>query len=285
MADITPQVVKSLRDKTGAGMADCKKALVESNGDMQAAIEFLRKKGAASAAKRADRTANEGVVVAKISDDAKIAVLVEVNCETDFVGKNAGFVGFAAQVADALFVNDPKNMDELMQVKIGNETVKDLFNDVLAKFSEKIELKRFKRLTTTGFFSAYNHANSKLGVIVEAACGNPNDAVKNAMHDVAMQVAAMNPQFVNRDAVDEARLNKEIEIYKELAINEGKKPEIAERVAQGRLEKFFQEQCLIEQAFVKDNTKTVNDYVKEQAGGEDIKIVSFVRYLLGEVED
>lgn len=284
MAEITPLMVKNLRDKTGAGMADCKKALTEAEGNMDNAIEILRKKGAASAAKRADRVANEGTVVARTSNDGKLAAIVEVNCETDFVALNADFVAYANNVVDALMANNVSTLEDLMKLSVGNDTVEGLHNEILAKFSEKIEIRRFERLTTEGFVASYIHAGSKLGVLIEVTAPSLTDNSFAMVRDIAMQIAAMNPQFVDKSDVDQTTLAKEKEIYVQQAIDSGKKPEIAERIAEGRLDKFFQEQCLVEQTFVKDGNKTIKDVLAEISAdcGTEVKIKSFRRYFLGE---
>ncbi len=283
MANITPQMVKTLRDKTGAGMADCKKALEENNGELEAAIEFLRKKGAASAAKRADREAKEGAIIAKTN--GKKAVVVEINSETDFVAKNEEFVKYAHNVADALLANDVNDVESLMKVKHGDHTVEQLHNDVLAKFSEKIEIRRFKTVRSEGYIESYIHLGNKLSVLIESSCANITENGKTLLRDIAMQVAAMNPQYVDKSDVTAETLEKEKQIYIEQAIAAGKKTEIAERIATGKTEKFFEDFCLMQQAFVKDPAKTVADVVKEIAADckcESLKIVSFVRYALGE---
>jgi len=284
MAQITPQMVKDLREKTGAGMGDCKSALVEADGDMQAAIEVLRKKGAASVAKRADRVANEGIVTVRTSYDGKIAAIVEVNSETDFVARNEQFENYVAKVADIIFANNPKNIEQLMEMKVGNDTVMGLHNEILAKFSEKIGIKQFIRIESSGYVAGYIHTGSKLGVLIEVSVSNPDEKSKSLIRDIAMQIAAMNPQFIDRSVVTQEQINKEIEIYKELAVNEGKKPEIAERIATGRLEKFFQEQCLIEQTFVKDSSKTVKDVLKQISDETktEARVLKFIRYNIGE---
>lgn len=282
---ISAQTVKELRDQTGAGMADCKKALEESQGDMQEAIEWLRKRGAASAAKRSDREANEGIVVAKTSADGKIAAIVEVNCETDFVARNDEFVNYANAICDAVLANDVKSEDELWTINVGGKTLGNLRDEILAKFSERIGLRRFERIETNGHITDYIHAGNRLAVLVEFdAPSLAADAVKGMARDVAMQVAAMQPQYVNRESVDTAAIAKEIEIYKQQAIQEGKKEDIAERIANGRLEKFYQEVVLIEQTFVKDPSRTVKEILADLAKsiGSDVKVRSFRRYYLGE---
>lgn len=276
--------VKNLRDKTGAGMADCKKALEEADGDMQGAIEWLRKRGAASSAKRADRDANEGIVVARTTADGTMAAIVEVNCETDFVARNDEFVNFANALCEAVLHNDISTDDQLWAIKHNNATLGDLRNEMLAKFSEKIELRRFERITTSGHITDYVHAGSRLAVLVEFDGTKPADSAKPLTRDVAMQIAAMQPMFVDRSQVDQKTLDKEMEIYKQQAIQEGKKEDIAERIAQGRLGKFYEEQVLIEQTFVKDPNRKVSDVVGEigKISGGDVKVVSFRRYNLGE---
>ncbi len=277
-------MVKELRDKTGAGMADCKKALDETGGDMQTAVEALRKRGAAAAGKRADRSANEGIAIARTSDDNKTAVIVEVNCETDFVARNEEFVAFVDTVAAKLLENNVNSVEELLALSVGDKTLTDLYNEMLAKFSEKIGVNRFERFASNGHVAAYIHPGSKLAVLVEVNADNLNEKAKAVTRDIAMQIAAMNPAYINRSTVDDAAIKKEIEIYKEQAIQEGKKSEIAERIATGRLEKFYQEQCLIEQAFVKDGNKTIADILKDLSAetGTETTVTRFRRYLLGE---
>lgn len=284
MAEITPQLVKNLREKTGAGMGECKKALVEANGDMEQAIDILRKKGAASAAKRADRTANEGLIIAKTNADNKLAIMVEINCETDFVARNEGFIDYANKVADALLANQATSIEEVLALKVDDDTIAGLHNEILAKFSEKIEIRRFVKMATNGFIIEYIHAGSKLAVLVECNAENLNDTAKQLLRDIAMQIAAMNPQFVDRKDVDAATLQKEKEIYKQMAIDSGKPADIAERIAEGKLDKFFQEQCLLEQSFVKDGNKSVAEVMKEVSSinGSEVNIIGFRRYSLGE---
>lgn len=284
---ISPLTVKELREKTGAGMGDCKKALEEANGNMQEAIEILRKKGAAGAAKRSERAAKEGLVVAKTTNDGKKAVVVEINCETDFVARNAEFERYADIVSNALFAGKFANVDELMTAKVENDTVQGIHNEILAKFSENIGIRRFATIETNGYIESYNHLGNKLGVLIEVSSDKVNDKARTMIRDIAMQVAAMNPLYISRDLVPADKIEKEMEIYREIAAQEGKKPEIAERVATGRLEKFYQENCLMEQAFVKDSQKTINDVVKEISTecGSDVKIAGMHRFLLGESLD
>lgn len=285
MSAISASLVKDLRDKTGAGMADCKKALEESQGDMEGAIEWLRKRGAASIAKRADREANEGIVVALTSADGKTAAIVELNCETDFVARNEEFVAFANTIAQSLLANDVADEDALWALPTeGGKTLGNYKDEILAKFSEKIGLRRFERIITNGHIVDYVHAGSRLGVLVEFEGAGVTETARPMARDIALQVAAMQPQFVDRSQVDQTTLAKELEIYRQAAIQEGKKEDIAERIAQGRLGKFYEETVLIEQTFVKDPSRKVSDVLSEigKAAGGDVKVVSFRRFNIGE---
>jgi len=284
MAQISAQLVQELRTKTGAGMGDCKQALVEANGDMQAAIEILRKKGIDTAAKRSDRASNEGIISIKATDDSKTIVMVEVNCETDFVARNQEFVNFSNLLVDVVLQNKPKTIDELLSIKVNNDTVSGLFNEILAKFNEKIQIKRFETLTTDGFFSSYIHAGSKLAVILELNISNPDNNTKVKIRDIAMQIAAMNPLFIDRNNVSEDVINKEKEIYREVLLKEGKNPNFLDRIIEGKLEKFYQEKCLLEQVFVKDSSKTVTDVLNDISKniGQEVKVLMFKRYTLGD---
>jgi len=289
MAEITSKMVAELREKTGAGMGDCKKALQEADGDFQKAIEILRKKGAASAEKRAGREAKEGIIATAVSNDNKIGVIVEINCETDFVARNDNFVKYSELVANTALKNEVATVEELLSCKVNGETLQDHHNEILAKFQENIRIRRMKRIKSDGYIAHYVHAGSKLGVLVVFDFEKPvelTEEAKQSFRDIAMQVAAMNPMFIDKDSVSQEVINKEIEIYKEQAINEGKKPEIAEKIAQGRLSKFFTEQCLLEQTFIKDGNLSVREVLNkvENALGCKIKISQFVRYYLGEVE-
>jgi len=285
MADISAQMVKDLREKTGAGMGDCKKALVETDGDMTLAIEYLRKKGAASAAKRADRRASEGKIFVSTTDDNKAGVILEVNSETDFVAMNEHFVNYVKTVGCTLLEGEFITYEDLLKATVGDVTIEDMTNDILAKFSEKIEVRRFNKVCTAGTVVSYIHAaNGKLGVLMEVSAPELNETAMNLCKDITMQIAAMNPSFITRNDVDQVTLNKEIEIYKTMAMESGKKEDIAERIAQGKLEKYYTDACLVEQAFVKDSKKTVGDVLKEisKEAGQDVKINKFFRYSIGE---
>lgn len=288
MADISAKLVKELRDKTGAGMGDCKKALVEADGDMDAAIEILRKKGAASASKRADKAANEGIIFAGTNSANNKGVIIEINCETDFVARNEEFIKYSETVGKAFVDNDINSIEELMKLNTEDgTTIEAIHNEILGKFSEKVEFARFETIKSDGFVAAYVHAGSKLGVLVEINESEIDESSQAIVRDIAMQIAAMNPSYIDRSEVDNVTLGKEKEIYKQQALDSGKKEEIAERIAQGRLEKFYNENCLIEQAFVKDGNKTVTDIIKEidDATGKSVKVLKFVRYSLGETTE
>jgi elongation factor Ts len=282
---ISAQDVKSLRDRTGAGMADCKKALEEAQGDMNVAIEVLRKKGAATAAKRADKTANEGVVATAVSPDHKRGAIVEVNCETDFVARNEEFSGFTRRLAQAILEGNPSNATELNALKVGDITVETALHELLGKFSERIEVRRFGTLSSAdGYVADYVHHGDKLGVLIELSAAGSGDETNALARDIAMQVAAMNPSYVNRTEVPESVVAKEREIFTEQTAQEGKKPEIAEKIVANRIEKFFGDTCLVEQSFVKDSAKTIKDILTEfgKAAGKDDDVRRFLRFNLGE---
>jgi elongation factor Ts len=280
---ITASQVNELRKKTGAGMMDCKKALTEANGDYEKAIDILRKKGAAVAAKRAEKNANEGLVLIKISDDKKIGVIAEINCETDFVAKSADFINLADSVLQAVFSQRPTNKEQLLA---NNPTLNNQLNDVMGKVGEKIEISRFAiENASEGVVVGYVHLGSKLGVIVKFEGTTVGlDELAEIGKDIAMQVAAMKPICVYREEVPKDLIEKEIDIYKEIARKEGKPEQLLEKISTGKLNKFYQENCLVEQAFIKDNTKTVNDLLKEfnSKHGSKAKIVLFRRFHLGD---
>ncbi|MCU0332280.1 MAG: translation elongation factor Ts [Ignavibacteriaceae bacterium] len=279
---ITAAQVNDLRQRTGAGMMDCKRALEEANGEVQKAIEILRKKGASVAAKRAEKSANEGLVVTKVSDDKKFATILEINCETDFVAKSEDFVNLAKFVVDAAHKNKPKNVEELLKYS----DVQDKLNDVLGKVGEKIEISRFDIMEAKdGLLVDYIHMGSKLGVLIKFEdVKTGSDELYLIGKDMAMQVAAMNPISVKREDVPKETVDKEIEIYKELAKKEGKPEQMLEKIALGRLNKFYQENVLLEQAFIKDNSKTVSDLLKEfnAKHSSNVKVARFDRFHLGD---
>lgn len=281
--EITASKVNELRQKTGAGMMDCKRALVEANGNFEKAIELLRKKGAAIATKRAEKSANEGTILTKITDNAKFGVMVEVNCETDFVARSEDFMSFANFVLESVVTLKPKNLDELLQ---GNASVSTKMTDIMGKVGEKIEISRVTaENASNGLVIDYIHPGSKLGVLVVFdSIENNNEAFTAIAKDIAMQVAAMKPLCVNREEVPKDIIEKEIDIYKELARKEGKPENILEKIAQGKLNKFYQENCLSEQIYIKDNTKSVTDLLKEfnAKHKSNVKLLYFKRFHLSD---
>ncbi len=283
---ITAQQVKELRDKTGAGMMDCKKALVEADGDFEKAIEILRKKGASVAAKRAERTANEGIVKTQIIDDGQTGVMLEVNCETDFVAKSDDFVKFVDAVMNTILENRPADLNELMELESGGLKIKDMLLEATGKIGEKIEVSRFViEKAENGMVVDYVHHGAKLGVLVRVDnVGDKKDEFAATLKDIAMQIAAMKPLYVNSEDVPAEVIEKEKEIYKEVARKEGKPEQILDRIAEGKLKKFFQENCLVEQTFIKDNTKTVGDVMNElnKQHGTEAKIKLFHRFHLSD---
>lgn len=280
---ITASQVNELRQKTGAGMMDCKKALTEADGNMEKAIELLRKKGASVAAKRAEKTANEGLVLTKVVDNGKTGIIVEVNCETDFVAKSSDFVSFANLVLETIADNKPANVDELLKKY---PLVQEKLTEVMGKVGEKIEISRFAvDKNEKGIDIDYVHLGSKLGVLVRFDnAENPDEEIMNMGKDIAMQVAAMKPICVYREEVPKDIIEKEIDIYKELAKKEGKPEQILQKIADGKLNKYYQENCLFEQAFIKDNTKTVGELIKEYntKHSSQVKMALFHRFHLSD---
>ena len=273
---ISAQDINKLRQMTGAGMMDCRKALTETNGDFEAAIDWLRKQGQKVAAKRGDREAKEGVVIAKTTADNKTGIVVCVSCETDFVSKNADFVAFGQSIADAAIANNVNSLEELMNSKAGNATVAELVNDKLAAIGEKIGVTKFERIDAP-FVSSYIHGAYRIGVLV----GMDKEAAE-AGKDVAMQIAALNPVAVDADSVPADVVARERDIIMELMRQDpkmaGKPDEMLSKIAEGKMGAFFKEQTLTAQAFVKDQSKTVADYLKESG---NVAVTSFKRVALG----
>ncbi len=287
MAVVTSAMVKELRERTSAGMMDCKKALVESDGDMEKAIEWLREKGLSQAAKKASRIAAEGVVAQYISEDGTVGVIVEVNCETDFVAKTDNFVNFCNNVAKHIAKANPADVDTLLtQAFVGDasKTVSDLVSEATVAIGEKISIRRFARYETTGVVSTYIHMGGKVGVLVEVSTDKQDDEIKVFAHDLALQIAAAKPEAVRREEVDAAKLEKEKEILRAQAINEGKPEKIVDRMVEGRIEKYYKEVCLLEQPFVKDGDKSIKGLMAEvaKATGANLDVVRFARFERGE---
>ena len=287
MAAVTSAMVKELRERTSAGMMDCKKALVESDGDMEKAIEWLREKGLSQAAKKASRIAAEGVVAQYISEDGTVGVIVEVNCETDFVAKTDNFVNFCNNVAKHIAKANPADVDTLLTqafVDDASKTVADLVSEATVAIGEKISIRRFARYETTGVVSTYIHMGGKVGVLVEVSTDKQDDEIKVFAHDLALQIAAAKPEAVRREEVDAAKLEKEKEILRAQAINEGKPEKIVDRMVEGRIEKYYKEVCLLEQPFVKDGDKSIKGLMAEvaKATGANLAVVRFARFERGE---
>ena len=270
---ITAADINKLRQTTGAGMLDCRKALTESNGDFEAAIDWLRKQGQKVAAKRSDREAKEGVVIAQTTADHKSGIVLCVSAETDFVSRNPEFVAFVQTIADAAIANNVQTAEELKGAKVGNETVADMINDKLASIGEKIELTRFERVEAP-YVASYIHGANRMGVLVSMT-----KEAADAGKDVAMQIAAMNPLAVDETSISQETKDREKAIAIEMIKAEGKPAEMAEKIADGKMNKFFKDNTLMHQAFVKDNSKSVADYLKSVDA--DLKVTDFKRVALG----
>ncbi len=273
MSNITASDVNKLRKQTGAGMMDCKKALVESNGDFDAAIDILRKKGQKIAAKRADREASEGVVIAKTNENSDKAIIISLNCETDFVAKNEDFINLAQTILDAAILNDASSDDELNTIQLEDMTVAEKIIEQTGVIGEKLEVSMQK--VEAKQVSFYIHSGSRLATIV----GFNNVADDQVGRDVAMQVAAMNPIAIDKDSVPQEVINRELEVGKEQARQEGKPEEMLEKIALGRLNKFFKENTLLNQAFIKDGKKSVQQYLHDHK--DDLSVTNFKRIGLG----
>ncbi len=274
---ISAAEVNKLRQQTGAGMMDCRKALAESNGDFENAIDYLRKKGQKVAANRSDREAKEGVVIAKASTDNTYGVVICLSSETDFVAKNEEFVAFANSVAEIALATKTTTVDDLKAAKMDNATVGEKLMEMVAKIGEKIEISRFEQVTAAAVIP-YIHSGYRIGVLVgmnEAA----TEAIVGAGKDVAMQIAAMNPMAVDDKSVSEETIAREKAIAVEQIMAEGKPADMAEKIAAGKLNKFFKDNTLLPQAFVKDNGKTVAEYLGSVAKG--LTVVSFKRLMVG----
>lgn len=270
---ITAADINKLRQKTGAGMMDCRKALMESNGDFEAAIDYLRKKGQKVAALRGDREANEGVIIAQTTSDHKTGYVINLSCETDFVSKNEDFVSFARSIMETAIANNVNSLDELKTQKIGGETVANRLNEQVAKIGEKIGLTRFEKIEAP-FVASYIHGAYRIGVLVGLSKEN-----ENVGKDLAMQIAAMNPIAIDEASVPADVLEREKSIAVEQVKAEGKPAEMAERIASGKIKKFFKENTLLDQQFVKDANQTVGGYIK--ASDDSLTVTRFVRVALG----
>ena len=286
MAAITAAMVKELREMTDAGMMECKKALVEADGDMDKAVDVLRTRGLAAAAKKVGRATNEGTVMAIVSDDATKGAVVELNCETDFVGMNEKFKGYAEKIARAAMAANVEDVEALKAADADGETVDDVLTDAIHTLGENMNLAR-AAVVEAGAVASYIHGGGKIGVLVTfdvEGIDPASDEFQHCGRDVAMQVAAASPVSATRESVPAEVVAHEMEIYKAQAAESGKPENIQEKIATGRLEKFYKESCLTEQAFVKNPDQSVTDYVNEVAKklGGTIKVTGFKRFMLGE---
>ena len=272
---ITAELVKQLREKTGAGMMDCKKVLTETDGDMEKAAELLRERGIAKAAKKSSRVAAEGLVYAYVSDDKKVGSVVEVNAETDFVAKNDEFRKFVEELAVQVATKNPKDVEDLLAQKYldTDKTVQEVLTDKIATIGENMSIRRFARYESDGLVESYVHGDGKIGVLVNFEKGDSETA-----KDICMHIAAARPEFLNREAVPADRVEKEMEILKAQAMNEGKPAEIAEKMVQGRIGKFYGEICLLDQEFVKDSSIKVGQLLDQKG----YKLVEYSRFEKGE---
>lgn len=281
MSAISAQDVNKLRQMTGAGMMDCKKALTEANGDFEKAIEILRKKGQKVSASRSDKDAKEGAVFVKVSDDQKEAVLIALNCETDFVAKNEEFQTLGKLIAETAFAQKSTDKDALLSIQVNGLSLNDKIIELVGKIGEKIEVSEYVHMTGEAVVS-YIHVGSKLGVLVSLAGVGGNGvsaAIVDAGKDVGMQIAAMNPVGIDENSVDKTVIEKELDIAKAQILAEGKPENMVEKIAKGKLNKFFKDNTLLPQSFVKDNTKTVGQYLDGVAKG--LTVASFKRVAIG----
>ncbi len=286
MAGVTAALVKELREITGAGMLDCKKALVEAEASIERAIEILREKGLSKAAKKSDRIAAMGLVRTAFNEDATNAALVEINSETDFVAKNEDFVGFVENISEIVLANDVADVDALKEVKYSDEnSVGEELTSKIATIGENLSIRRFAKFAEEGVvYTGYTHSNGLIAVIIGLKTEASAAEVEALGKDVAMQVASMNPKFLDRSFVDADYIDHEREILRNLVINEGKPENMVDRIVDGKIEKEISEVCLLSQKFVKNGDLTVGQYVEEVAKeiGKEIQVVSMIRYEVGE---
>lgn len=281
---ISAQAVKELRDKTGAGMMDCKKALTQAEGDIEKAIDILRERGLASAAKKSGRVASEGVIATFVTEDMKNAAMIELNCETDFVSSNTEFISLANGIAKIVAENNVASIEDVKALPYEGATVQDTVTNLIAKLGENMNLRRYEKMEAPeGLVSSYIHMGGKIGVLVQVKSENVNGEVATVARDVAMHVAALNPQFLDNTSVDADTIEREKEIYRVQALNEGKSEKIVEKMVEGRINKFFKEVCLVNQMFVKNPDLSIQAFVNQEAKKlGNIELVKFVRFEKGE---
>jgi elongation factor Ts len=291
MAEITAQLVKQLREKTAAGMMECKSALVEAKGDLAEAEVVLRKRGLASAAKKATRSTRQGLIGVQIAADGKAGVLIEVNCESDFVARTDEFQQMVTSLGQQVVAGSPASVEALKAAVYAADptyTVEALLKSKIAKVGENMNIPRFARRNATGVLGSYVHPGSQLAVLVDLTCGKSETAetaaFKELLHDVAMQVAAADPKFVRREEVTEEFLKQEREIQRARALAEGKPEKIVDKVVEGRMSKYYEEVCLLDQPFIKDNAVTIAQHVaaKGKELGDTLDVAAFIRYKVGE---
>ncbi|SKA87078.1 elongation factor Ts [Caloramator quimbayensis] len=284
---ITAKMVSELRERTGAGMMDCKKALTQADGDIEKAIEILREKGLASAAKKAGRIAAEGLIQTYISEDGKNGAVIEVNCETDFVAKNEDFVNLSKNLAKQAALSKASNVDELLEenyIADSSIPVKDAITALIAKLGENMKLRRFEKFNTeNGALVDYIHGGGRIGIMVQLEGAN-KEGLLEVGKELALQIAAANPLFINKEDVPEDMLSKEREIYRQQALNEGKPEKIVDKMVEGRIQKYYKDVCLIEQLWIRDQDLTIKKYLENKSKelGADIKVVKFTRFEKGE---
>jgi len=281
---VSAQAVKELREKTGAGMLDCKKALEEHGGDMEKAVDWLRQKGLSKAAKKAGRATSEGLVGMKVAADEKRVVIVEVKCETDFVSRGEKFQAFLQDVVNIVDAKVPATTEELLARSAGTGTVQDMLTSAIATIGENMQIGRAREMTApNGIVGYYLHSNGKLAALVEIKADVVNDAVRAAAKNMAMQVAATNPMAVDAASLDAAAIEREREVYRQKAREEGKPEKIVERIADGAVKKFYKEVCLLEQPYIRDDKQSIQDVLKaaSKEAGTPISVVRFVRLQLG----
>ena len=285
---ITAQAVKELRERTGAGMMDCKKALSETNGDMDKAVEVLREKGLAAAAKKAGRIAAEGVVETYVSEDKKSAGIIEVNCETDFVAINEDFKTFAKNLAKMVSTTNANTIEEFVEsvyIEDESKTVQQVLTDLIAKIGENMNVRRFEKFSAdNGVIASYIHGGGRIGVLAQVSCEKNSEVIDELAKDLAMQVAASNPLYLNDKSVDQEAIEKEKEIYRVQALNEGKPEKIVDKMVEGRVKKYLKEICLVDQPWVKNPDLTITALVNEKAKEVEapVEVARFVRFEKGE---
>lgn len=283
---ITAKMVKELREKTGAGMMDCKKALSETNGDMERAIEVLREKGLAAAAKKSGRVAAEGIIKTYISEDKKNGAMIELNCETDFVAINEDFVGFAEKVTKIVAEGNFTTVEEVLAANFeGDKTIQEALTELIAKIGENMSLRRFEKFSVeNGIVKDYIHGAGRIGVMLELASEKESEVLDVLAKDICMQVAAANPLFLSEADVDQKSLETEREVYRAQALNEGKPEKIVEKMVEGRIKKYLKEVCLLDQAWVKDGDMSISKLLEEKSKevGAPISIVRYARFERGE---